>query len=63
MAINRTNPYDIDAHIAEVYDLIENGTEECGFTILEQLGDYHGETYTTKSRRVIIWAQRNGRKQ
>jgi SAM-dependent methyltransferase len=31
MAQNPTNPYDIDSHVAELYDLIESGTQDVDF--------------------------------
>src|SRR5512135_3511306 len=33
MARNTTNPYDIDAHVAEIYDQIEAGTEDVAFIL------------------------------
>ncbi len=31
MARNTTNPYDIDTHVAEIYDQMESGTQDVGF--------------------------------
>ncbi len=33
MARNTTNPYDIDPHVAEIYDQIETGTEDVAFIL------------------------------
>ncbi len=33
MARNTTNPYDIDPHVAEIYDQIESGTEDVAFIL------------------------------